>query len=121
GAGGGSIAWIEPETGLLKVGPEGAGARPGPVCYGLGGTRPTVSDADLILGYLNPDYFFGGRMALDTAGAVRAVEEQIAKPLNMSVVQAASGIYRITNAHMADLVRRATVERGHDPRGFVLY
>ncbi len=121
GAGGGSIAWIEPETGLLKVGPQGAGARPGPVCYGVGGTEPTVSDADLILGYLNADYFFGGRMTLDTAGARRAIEEQIARPLNMSVVEAASGIYRITNAHMADLVRRATIERGHDPREFVLF
>ena len=69
GAGGGSIAWIEPETGLLKVGPEGAGASPGPVCYGLGGTEPTVSDADLILGYLNPDYFLGGRMRLDRDAA----------------------------------------------------
>lgn len=121
GAGGGSIAWIEPETGLLKVGPQGAGARPGPVCYGLGGTQPTVSDADLLLGYLNADYFFGGRMRLDTEGARQAVEEQIARPLGMSVVEAASGIYRITNAHMADLVRRATIERGYDPREFVLF
>ncbi len=121
GAGGGSIAWIEPETGLLKVGPDGAGARPGPVCYGLGGVKPTVSDADLILGYLNPDYFFGGRMALDLKAAERAVQEQIAGPLGMSTTEAASGIFRITNAHMADLVRRATVERGHDPREFVLF
>jgi N-methylhydantoinase A len=121
GAGGGSIAWLEPETGLLKVGPDGAGARPGPVCYGLGGTVPTVSDADLILGYLNENYFFGGRMVLDKPGAERAIEDRLARPLGMSAVEASAGIYRITNAHMADLVRRATIERGHDPRQFVLY
>ena len=81
GAGGGSIAWIEKETGLLKVGPEGAGASPGPVCYGLGGTEPTVSDADLILGYLNQDYFLGGRMRLDREAALQAVKRRIAEPL----------------------------------------
>jgi len=121
GAGGGSIAWIEPETGLLKVGPEGAGASPGPVCYGLGGTEPTVSDADLLLGYLNPDYFLGGRMRLDRDGALRAVKQRIADPLGMSESEAALGIYRISNAHMSDLIRRATVEKGHDPRAFVLF
>ena len=121
GAGGGSIAWIEPDTGLLKVGPEGAGASPGPVCYGLGGAEPTVSDADLILGYLNPDYFLGGRMRLDREAALRAVRERIAEPLGMSEPEAALGIYRISNAHMSDLIRRATVERGHDPRAFVLF
>ena len=121
GAGGGSIAWIEQETGLLKVGPEGAGASPGPVCYGLGGTEPTVSDADLLLGYLNPDYFLGGRMRLDRDGALRAVKQRIADPLGMSESEAALGIYRISNAHMSDLIRRATVEKGHDPRAFVLF
>ncbi len=121
GAGGGSMAWIEPETGLLKVGPEGAGASPGPVCYGLGGTEPTVSDADLILGYLNPDYFLGGRMRLDRDAALRAVRQRIAEPLGMSESEAALGIYRISNAHMSDLIRRATVEKGHDPRAFVLF
>jgi len=121
GAGGGSIAWIDPEAGLLKVGPQGAGAKPGPVCYALGGTEPTVSDADLILGYLNENYFFGGRMRLDKEGAERALEEKIAVSLGVSLQEAASGIYRVTNAHMADLVRKATVERGHDPRDFVLY
>ena len=121
GAGGGSIAWIEPETGLLKVGPEGAGASPGPVCYGLGGTEPTVSDADLILGYLNPDYFLGGRMRLDREAALRAVKQRIAEPLGMDESEAALGIYRISNAHMSDLIRRATVEKGHDPRAFVLF
>jgi N-methylhydantoinase A len=121
GAGGGSIAWIDQETGLLKVGPQGAGARPGPVCYGLEGVEPTVSDADLILGYLNENYFLGGRMKLDKARATEVLEEKIAKPLRMSVVEAASGIYRIANSHMSDLIRRATVERGYDPRNFVLF
>ena len=121
GAGGGSIAWIDGDTGLLKVGPEGAGASPGPVCYGLGGAEPTVSDADLVLGYLNPDYFLGGRMRLDRDAALRAVEQRIAEPLGMSASEAARGIYRISNAHMSDLIRRATVEKGHDPRAFVLF
>ena len=121
GAGGGSIAWIDGDTGLLKVGPEGAGASPGPVCYGLGGAEPTVSDADLVLGYLNPDYFLGGRMRLDRDAALRAVETRIAEPLGMSASEAARGIYRISNAHMSDLIRRATVEKGHDPRSFVLF
>lgn len=121
GAGGGSIAWFDPENGLLKVGPQGAGASPGPVCYGGGGTEPTVSDADLILGYLNPEYFLGGRMKLDKDAAVTAVEEKIARPLGMNVTEAASGIYRIANAHMTDLIRKVTVERGHDPREFTLF
>ncbi|MFQ5852449.1 MAG: hydantoinase/oxoprolinase family protein [Candidatus Binatia bacterium] len=120
GAGGGSIAWIDRETGLLKVGPNGAGARPGPACYGLGGTQPTVSDADLILGYLNENYFLGGRMELHKDRAVRALEEKIAKPLGLSVIEAASGIYRIANSHMSDLIRKATVERGYDPREFTI-
>jgi len=121
GAGGGSIAWIESETGLLKVGPQGAGANPGPVCYGSGGTEPTVSDADLALGYLNEDFFLGGRMKLDKEAACRAIEEKVARPLEMSPVEAASGIYRIANSHMSDLIRKATVERGYDPRSFTLF
>ena len=121
GAGGGSIAWIDPETGLLKVGPQGAGASPGPVCYGVGGEEPTVSDADLVLGYLNPDYFLGGRMKLDKAKTLGALRKKIAEPLKMSEVEAASGIYRIANSHMSDLIRKATVEKGHDPRNFVLF
>jgi N-methylhydantoinase A len=121
GAGGGSIAWIDPETGLLKVGPQGAGASPGPVCYDLGGTEPTVSDADLVLGYLNENYFLGGRMKLNKARTSAAVSEKIAKPLKMTEVEAASSIYRIANSHMSDLIRRATVEKGHDPRNFVLF
>ncbi len=121
GAGGGSLVWIDPETGLLKVGPHGAGSSPGPVCYGLGGTEVTVSDADLILGYLNEDCFLGGRMRLDKEKALRALREKIAEPMRMSVAEAASGIYRITNSHISDLVRRATVERGFDPREFTLF
>jgi N-methylhydantoinase A len=121
GAGGGSIAWIEPETRLLKVGPHGAGAKPGPVCYGLGGVEPTVSDADLVLGYLNEDYFLGGRLSLNKRAALEAIRDKIAKPLGMDEVEAASGIYRIANSHMSDLIRKATVEKGHDPRSFVLF
>jgi N-methylhydantoinase A len=121
GAGGGSIAWIEPETKLLKVGPHGAGAKPGPVCYGLGGVEPTVSDADLVLGYLNKDYFLGGRMSLNKTAALNAIRDKIAKPLGMEDIEAASGIYRIANSHMSDLIRKATVEKGHDPRNFVLF
>jgi N-methylhydantoinase A len=121
GAGGGSIAWIDPETRLLKVGPHGAGAKPGPVCYGLGGTEPTVSDADLVLGYLNEQYFLGGRMPLNKGAALDAIRDKIAKPLGMETIEAASGIYRIANSHMSDLIRKATVEKGHDPRNFVLF
>lgn len=121
GAGGGSIVWIDPESGLLKVGPQGAGASPGPICYGLGGSEVTVSDADLILGYLNDDCFLGGRIKLDKQRALKICEEKIARPMNMSVAEAASGIYRITNSHMSDLIRRSTVERGYDPRAFTLF
>ena len=121
GAGGGSIAWVDAETGLLKVGPQGAGAKPGPVCYGLGGSEPTVSDANLILGYLNENYFLGGKMRLDKAAALDAIHDKIAAPLGMSELEAASGIYRIATAHMSDLIRKATVEKGHDPRNFALF
>jgi N-methylhydantoinase A len=121
GAGGGSIVWIDPESGLLKVGPQGAGSSPGPVCYGLGGSAVTVSDADLVLGYLNEECFLGGRMRLDREKALEVLRTKIAEPMNMSVADAASGIYRITNSHMSDLIRRATVERGYDPREFTLF
>jgi N-methylhydantoinase A len=121
GAGGGSIAWIDPDTGLLKVGPQGAGASPGPVCYDGGGTAPTVSDADLVLGYVNENYFLGGRMKLNKQKTIEAIREKIAEPLKMTEVEAANGIYRIANSHMSDLIRKATVEKGHDPRNFVLF
>jgi N-methylhydantoinase A len=120
GAGGGSIAWIDQKAGLLKVGPRGAGAVPGPVAYGLGGTEPTVCDADLVLGYLNPNYFLGGRLTLEKEKALATIEERIARPLGMGATEAAGGIFRIINAHMSDLIRRCTVERGHDPREFAM-
>jgi N-methylhydantoinase A len=118
GAGGGSIARVE--AGLLRVGPDSAGAAPGPVCYGRGGTRATVTDADLVLGILSPDNFLGGRMKLDLNAATAAVREQIAEPLGMSVEEAAAGIRRVVDGHMADTLREVTIGRGHDPRDFVL-
>ena len=118
GAGGGSMAFVE--NGKLRVGPESAGAVPGPVCYGAGGTQPTVTDADVVLGIVNPENFLGGRMKLDADLARRAVEEKIARPLGISVESAAAGIKQIVEAHMADLVRQGTVNRGYDPRDFVL-
>jgi N-methylhydantoinase A len=118
GAGGGSIARVE--AGLLRVGPESAGAVPGPVCYGRGGTRATVTDADLVLGILSPDNFLGGRMKLDLDAATATVREQIAEPLGMSVEEAAAGIRRVVDGHMADTLREVTIGRGHDPRDFVL-
>ena len=118
GAGGGSLAFVE--NGRLRVGPDSAGAVPGPVCYGAGGTRPTVTDADVVLGVVNPDNFLGGRMKLRADLARAAIDEMIAKPLGISVEEAASGIKRIVDSHMADLVRQATVHRGYAPRDFVL-
>ena len=119
GAGGGSIGWID-NMGLLQMGPQSAGAEPGPACYGQGGTQPTVSDANLILGYLNPDGLVGGRLPLDTDQAYYAVEKHLATPLGISVEQAAFGMYTIVNANMVNGIRRVSVERGYDPRDFVL-
>jgi len=121
GAGGGTIAWIEPVTNLLKVGPWSAGANPGPACYNTGGTEPTTTDADLVLGYLNPDYFLGGRMKLHPEKAIQAIKTKIADRLGMDVIQAAAAINDIVNAHMFDLVRNSTVGRGYDPRRCVLF
>jgi N-methylhydantoinase A len=118
GAGGGSIAWVDP-GGLLRVGPQSAGSRPGPACYGLGGTEATVTDADLVLGLLDPGAFLGGRMPLDrdlALGALRRLGERT----GMEPEEVAVGIFRIINAHMADLIRKATIEQGHDPRECVL-
>lgn len=115
GAGGGSIARIN-QLGLLKIGPESAGSDPGPVCYNLGGTQPTVTDADLTLGYLDPDYFLGGRMALDAAAARHAIDTRIARPLGLSVAEAAWGIHQLVNENMANAARVHVVERGKNPQ-----
>ena len=117
GAGGGSIGWID-EGGMLRMGPQSAGADPGPACYGKGGTRPTSTDANLVLGYLDPGFFAGGRMSLDVAAAERAIAEHIAKPLGLSVIEAAAGMYRIICNNMAQGVREVTIKRGFDPREF---
>jgi len=119
GAGGGSIAWLD-EGGLLRMGPQSAGARPGPVCYGLGGTDPTCSDANLILGYLNADYFAGGKMTLDYTAAEKAIREKIAAPLGLDLVKAAYGMFHIMNVNMASAIREISVQRGYDPRDFLL-
>ncbi|MGF1610914.1 MAG: hydantoinase/oxoprolinase family protein [Kiloniellales bacterium] len=119
GAGGGSIAWID-TLGLLQVGPESAGADPGPVCYDQGGTEPTVSDANLVLGNLNPDGLIGGRLPLNKEKAYRAIKEKLADPLGLSVEKAAHGVFTIVNNNMVNGIRRVSVERGYDPRDFVL-
>jgi len=118
GAGGGSIASVE--FGDLTVGPQSAGANPGPACYGRGGERPTATDADLVLGVLDPDYFIGGRMRLDLQRARDAIEIYVAHPLRISVEEAAWGIREILDNKMADLLRRVTIERGYDPTEFSL-
>ncbi len=119
GTGGGSIAWID-EAGGLHVGPESAGASPGPACYGNGGTLPTVTDAHLVLGHLAADRFLGGRMQLDVPAAQRAIAEGIARPLGLDVDSAARGIIAIATAAMANAVRAVSTERGLDPRDFAL-
>lgn len=119
GAGGGSIAWIDREGGL-RVGPESAQAEPGPVCFRSGGSEPTVTDAQLTLGYLDPATFLGKRIELDAKAARQAIMEKIAKPLELSLEDAAAGIVHIAAMNMAYAVRQITVERGHDPRDFSL-
>jgi len=119
GAGGGSIAWIDP-GGILRVGPNSAGAEPGPASYDMGGEEPTVTDADLVLGYLNPDYFLGGKKKLYRSQAERAIREKVANKLNIELIEAASGIYEIINSNMAQGVRLVSVSKGIDPRGFAL-
>jgi len=118
GAGGGSIAWID-AAGGLRVGPRSAGADPGPACYGRGGDEATVTDASVVLGYLNPARFAGGTLALDTAAAERAVAA-VGRRLGVDAVAAAAGIHRVVNARMADQIRLVTIKRGHDPRQFSL-
>jgi N-methylhydantoinase A len=121
GAGGGSIVGIDRRTHLPHIGPRSAGARPGPVCYGQGGTEPTLTDVMLLIGYMDPDHFLGGSITLDRAGAERAFREQVADPLGLSVEDAAIGIYRVASAQITDLIREITVERGLDPRDFTLH
>lgn len=119
GAGGGSVAWID-GAGGLRVGPTSAGAEPGPACYGRGGSRATVTDASVILGYLDPDYFAGGTLKLDRGLAEEALRNNVARPLGMTVEAAALGIHRIANAQMAEGIRLVSVKRGVDPREFAL-
>jgi N-methylhydantoinase A len=119
GAGGGSIAWVD-SGGLLRVGPQSAGADPGPVCYRRDGMEPTVTDANVVLGRLNPAYFLGGEIGLDVDGARAAIEERCAKPLGLSVTEAANGIVEIANAAMVNALHLISVQRGYDPREFVL-
>ncbi len=118
GAGGGSIA--RATLGVIAVGPESASSTPGPVCYRQGGTEPTVTDANLVLGYLNPDYFAGGTMTLDGAGAAHAIETRVARPLGLTVEQAAWGIHQIVTTNMELATRVVSIERGRDPRALTL-
>ncbi len=119
GAGGGSIAWLD-GSGLLRVGPHSAGSEPGPACYGRGATEPTVTDASVVLGYLNPDFFAGGALKLDPQRAFDAIRTKIAEPMQMSVEEAALGIHRVVNAQMAEGIRLMSINRGVDPREYAL-
>lgn len=119
GAGGGSIGHLD-AGGLLKVGPKSAGANPGPACYGRGGTEATVTDANLVLGFINPDYFLGGTMSLRPELAEKAIETNVARPLGISPAEGAQAIYEIVNSNMVDAIHVVTVEQGYDPRDFAL-
>jgi N-methylhydantoinase A len=119
GAGGGSIAWLD-AGGFLRVGPQSAGASPGPACYGKGGAKPTVSDANLLLGRLDPGYFLGGRMTLDRDLATRVLET-LDRPAGMSLIDLASSIVEIANENMASAIKMVSIEKGHDPRNFALF
>jgi len=118
--GGGTIARRDPQTGALRVGPDSAGAEPGPACYGRGGTEATVTDADVVLGLLRPESFLAGRMPLD-ANAARAAVGRLAGSLGLGLEETAAGIVNVNNLHAATLIRQQTLERGLDPRDFVLY
>src|SRR3989441_6732083 len=120
GAGGGSLVRVHPEKRTMTVGPDSAGAFPGPVCYGRGGTVPTVTDAQLVLGYLDPDNFAGGKMKLNKDAATTVIRE-LGKQIGMNPVQCAAGVCRIVELNMADIIRKVTVEKGFDPRDFVLF
>jgi N-methylhydantoinase A len=119
GTGGGSIAWLD-ARGVPQVGPHSAGAEPGPICYGKGGTKPTVTDAVAALGLLDPGHFLNGSRALDVASAQEVLAREVGKPLNLDAVQAAAAVYRMVVADMSNAVRTVTVERGHDPRRFTM-
>ncbi len=119
GAGGGSIGWID-NMGLMQMGPQSAGSDPGPASYDQGGTQPTTTDANLVLGYINPDGLVGGRLPLNTEKARAAIKARIADPLGLSVEKAAYGMFSIVNNNMVNAIRRVSVERGYDPRDFVL-
>ena len=119
GAGGGSIAWVD-EGGLLHVGPISAGAVPGPACYGKGGTRPTVTDASLVLGYIDPAFFLGGTMKLEAEHATKAIEEEVARPLGLDLSEAASAILRLATENMVGAIEEITIHQGMDPRKAVL-
>jgi N-methylhydantoinase A len=118
-AGGGTVARVD-SLGALRVGPESAGADPGPVAYGRGGTAPTITDADVVLGYLDPERFLGGGMRLDPAAAARALQDQVARPLGLSLAEAAAGVVRLVNVQMAEAVRSISTERGYDVGAFPL-
>src|SRR5438046_4430930 len=119
GAGGGSIAWRD-DVGALKVGTQSAGAGPGPICYRGGGTEPTITDANVVLGRLDPDNFLGGTMKLDAAAALRGIKEKIASPLQLDPIAAAQAIVEIAIAKMSLAVREVSVAKGYDPRDFAL-
>ncbi|MBN9551968.1 MAG: hydantoinase/oxoprolinase family protein [Alphaproteobacteria bacterium] len=119
GSGGGSIAWID-GAGTLKIGPESAGSEPGPACYARGGERPAVTDASIVLNYLDPEYFAGGRLKLRPSLSHEAIEKHLAGPLGVSVEDAALGMHRVVNAQMAEGIRRVSTRQGIDPRGFTL-
>ncbi len=119
GAGGGSIGWID-NGGLLQMGPQSAGAMPGPICYGRGGKQPTCTDANLVLGYLNPNYFAGGKTKLDSDLTRKTIETGVASKLELSTLETAVGMFRIININMAQGVREITIERGYDPREFLI-
>ncbi|MEE8419769.1 MAG: hydantoinase/oxoprolinase family protein [Dehalococcoidales bacterium] len=122
GAGGGSIAHLDPMmSNMLEIGPQSAGSMPGPACYDLGGTEPTVTDADVVLGYVNPDYFHGGKIMINRQKAIDAIREKIAKPLQLEVEEAAWLIKKVVDGNMAGEIFKETVLRGYDPREFVVF
>jgi N-methylhydantoinase A len=120
GSGGGSLVWVDPTSKAMRVGPLSAGAEPGPACYG-NGDRPTITDCDLLVGYLDPDYFLGGKLRLDPDRAADALRRHVAEPLGMSVIEAARGALQIVDHQMADLIRQVTVGSGYDPRDFAVF